>query len=202
MDVTPKKIYETALAFIGRDASPSDFAPDEYGCAETVSNILIKAGCDLPVLISTTELNRVLKNSSRWKSIPLAEADAGDVIMSPTGMGGRNGVSHGHTGIFFSPLLIASNDSYTGNFRQNYLTSTWKIRYADYGGYPIYVYRRLGLAAPPVPTEEQKIAVATEAIKVATEAAKKPSLIQSAIGLLKAALALLGLNKTNQTYLG
>jgi len=37
---SPREIlYETAKSFLGKDASPADEAPDEYGCAETVNEI-------------------------------------------------------------------------------------------------------------------------------------------------------------------
>ncbi len=192
MDVT---IYRTALKFIGLDASPIDGAPDELGCAETVSNILIKAGCDLPVTLSTRELNRILKNSARWKLIPKNEAGIGDVIMAVTGEGGKNGVTNGHVGIIFPHGSIASNDSKTGTFIENYTYLSFQTRYEKKGGYPIYIYRRLGLTAPPPPTDEQKVEIAEEAIAVATEASKHPSLFAPVLALLKAILAFLGVDK-------
>ena len=34
MDTKRKRLYDTAFAMIGHDASPKDYAPDDYGCAE------------------------------------------------------------------------------------------------------------------------------------------------------------------------
>lgn len=195
MDVTAEKIYETALGFIGKDASPSDLAPDEFGCAETVSDILRAAGCDLPVTLSTLDLYNLLNKSARWLKTPSSGAQAGDVIISPTSMGGGNGITHGHTGIYFDNFHIASNDSATGKFSQNYTTERWRQRYSVAGRYPVFVFHRIDPVAPPGPTVEQKIAVASEAVKVATEAAKSPSLRQAALTLLKTILAFLQVDK-------
>ena len=136
-----EKVYQTALSFIGKDASPNDEAPDEFGCAESVSTILLKSGCIIPIFLSTSELNVFLLKSPNWALI--ASPRRGDVIMSPTGMGGKNGVNHGHTGIMLSPTLIASNNSATGSFEQNYTLDSWTRRYKIKGNYPILFYRRL-----------------------------------------------------------
>lgn len=139
--VQGQKIYEVAVSCLGTDASPNDAAPDEYGCADSVSNILIKAGADMHVIVSTMELYKLLVGSERWVKVysPLP----GDVVISPTGMGGKNGIANGHTGIVGKNGVIMSNNSYTGKFEANYTLDTWKQRYVIKGGYPMFFLRKI-----------------------------------------------------------
>ena len=135
-----QKIFETAKSCLGTDASPNDAAPDELGCADTVSNILIKAGFYMPVIISTAKLFTYLSENAGWMraGYPLP----GDVIVSPTGTGNGK-VPHGHTGIVGSGSTIMSNSSATGTFEPNYTIGGWTNRYQIKGGYPIYYFRRM-----------------------------------------------------------
>lgn len=136
-----QKIFETAKSLLGTDASPYDLARDELGCAETVSEILIKAGFKMPILVSTAKLNGWLSTHKEWLEVntPIA----GDVVISPTGQGGLNGVLNGHTGIVGTLGVIMSNSSATGRFEPNYSISSWNSRYAVKGGYPVKYYRRV-----------------------------------------------------------
>lgn len=142
---TPKTmgqiIYEVATKYIGVDASPSDLAPDELGCAESVSNILIEAGCDLAVCLSTNRLYHVLSESSFWK--PATDPQKGDVILAVTGQGGKNGVTNGHVGIIGKGTTIMSNNSATGKWDTHLNLATWDSRYTQLGGYPKYIFRRI-----------------------------------------------------------
>lgn len=133
------KIYQTALTYLGKDASPNDLAPDELACAESVSDIINQAGFPMPIILSTKELYNYLKINWLQITTPLA----GDVIISPTGLGGNNGITNGHTGIVGLNGVIMSNNSATGNFLQNYTLSTWKARYQDKGGFPILFFRKI-----------------------------------------------------------
>lgn len=136
-----KKIFETAKTLLGTDASPNDLAPDEYGCAETVSDVLIASGFPMPVIISTAELYKFFVGSGSWLEVP--GCLPGDVIISPTGMGGQNGVLNGHTGIVGENSVIMSNNSYTGRFETNYTVASWTSRYKIKGGYPVFYFRRI-----------------------------------------------------------
>ncbi len=135
------KIYQTALTLIGKDASPDDQAPDELGCAETVSCVVNKAGFKMPIFLSTMALYQHLLKASGWLQVesPLQ----GDIIVSPTGLGGKNGITNGHTGIVGMGGLIMSNNSYSGKFESNYSLATWVARYRVNGGYPIYYFRKI-----------------------------------------------------------
>ncbi len=134
-------IFKTALKYLNTDVSPNDIAPDEYGCAESVSNVIIKAGFSMPIIVSTAELYKFLLKADEWLQIekPLR----GDCIISPTGMGGKNGILNGHTGILGDNGVIMSNNSFTGNFEPNYTIPLWKARYTVKGGYPLYFFRRV-----------------------------------------------------------
>lgn len=137
-------IYHTAASLLGRDASPEDLASDEFGCAETVCDVLAKAGFGTPrIYLSTTELYAFLKENSAWA--PVGTPLAGDVIISPTDYkgSGRNGVTHGHTGIVMDSGTIASNNSFTGTFDINYTFDSWNRRWKVKGGYPVLLYRRI-----------------------------------------------------------
>lgn len=143
-------IYAKALKSLGLDASPSDVAPDEVGCAETVCDIVIdalgqKAGISFTV--STNLLYKQLKASTKWTQVdqPLE----GDIVISPSGYGNGN-LSNGHTGIVgqidnssHDMSLIMSNSSATGTFEQNYTLGAWKARYAQLGGYPVAFFRKI-----------------------------------------------------------
>lgn len=139
-----RTLYEYALAQIGKDASPADVAPDEYGCAETVCNIIHECFGDFPleggVIISTADLYKKLKKHPKFTQI--AEFGPGDVLVSPTGYG-NGGLANGHTGIVGENNVIMSNDSATGLFKENYTIESWVARYRKIGGFPLYFFRRI-----------------------------------------------------------
>jgi len=132
----------TAIGCLGTDASPNDLAPDEYACAETVSDILIKAFDPFVVnfTLSTYQLYNELLNSKEF--VRVDKSEAGDIIISPTGYGNGN-LPNGHVGIKFDDYNIMSNSSATGTFIKNYNLDTWKNRYSTLGGYPVVFFRKV-----------------------------------------------------------
>ena len=135
-------LYETALGFIGVDASPNDMAPDELGCADTVCSILEAAfpnNAGFPHVISTTQLYRSLQNSPLYEMVtaPLH----GDIVISPTGYG-NGSLANGHVGIKGMGLNILSNSSASGDFISNFTMDSWRARYVTKGGFPMVFYRR------------------------------------------------------------
>lgn len=130
-----QKIHTEARKWLGKDASPQDNAPEELACAESVCNILQKTGVDIPLLVSTIELNKWLKNSPLFKQS--LESKPGNIIISVTGTG--NGSIRGHVGIF-SDQWIMSNDSSVGMWLENYTIDGWVKRWRDKGGMAIYYY--------------------------------------------------------------
>lgn len=136
-----QRIYESAKKFIGTDASPHDIAPDELGCAESVTEILRNAGFKMPVIISTIKLHQWFKSKTEWLEVDTPIE--GDIIISPTGMGGKNGITNGHVGIVGAFSVVMSNASSTGTFEPNYTIKSWYNRYSIKGGYPVYYFRRV-----------------------------------------------------------
>lgn len=125
-------IYDTAYASLGRDASPEDSAPDEYGCANSVSEVIQKALPDLhfPLFLSTRTLYQYLLNSPSFKLVQAPTP--GCIILSVTGTG--NGVvKTGHTGIV-GKTWIMSNDSRTGTWEANYTPEGWRRYFEIKGG--------------------------------------------------------------------
>jgi hypothetical protein len=140
-----EKLFECAESFLGRDASPTDIAPDELGCAETMNEIHKKAFGDYITAknhLSTYWMYRDLKE--RKDFIRTNSPLPGDVVISPTGYGTRTDrVSNGHVGVVGKGESIMSNDSKTGKFVYNYTIDSWTDRYTRLGGYPVYFYRKV-----------------------------------------------------------
>lgn len=144
VEISPQeKLYNHACSLLGVDASPSDVATDEYGCAETICEIIHGAFGDFPVdgktIISTTVLYNRLRAHPKFKLV--TDFGPGDVLVSPTGFG-NGSIKNGHTGIVGLSGSIMSNDSATGLFKANYTIDTWVARYRNRGGFPLYFFRR------------------------------------------------------------
>lgn len=136
-------LYNYAFTFLGKDASPDDVASDEYGCAETICNIIDGCFGDFPIeggtIISTTVLYKKLKAHPKFEMVE--NYQQGDIIISPTGFGNGR-LKNGHVGIVASVGAIMSNDSFSGLFMLNYTIDTWVARYRNIGGFPLYFFRR------------------------------------------------------------
>lgn len=136
------KLYATALSFLGTDASPLDEAPDDLGCADSVS-LIIKSAFPQSIKgsVSTAVLFNQLNNSDAFKRVK--DFRAGDIVISPTGFGKTGKVKNGHTGIVGENEEIMSNSSSTGLWTTNYTITSWVARFRTLGGYPIYVFRKV-----------------------------------------------------------
>jgi len=135
------KLYETALSFLGVDASPKDQAPDDLGCADSVTQVILTAfpNC-IKGSIGTAGLYNQLNTSPQFRKV--MDFNFGDVIISPTGMGKKN-MPHGHTGIVGEGEEIMSNSSSLGIWQTNYTVVSWVAKYRKIGGYPIYFFRKV-----------------------------------------------------------
>jgi hypothetical protein len=132
-------IVTIVKSYIGKDASPADYAPDELGCAESVTTILKKLYPETPIITGTWTLwDYLQKNYVRMNS-----PEVGCVVISPTGTSklGSKVPYPGHAGFVLDNDTIASNDSFTGRFEINYDLSTWAKRYVEKGGYKMYYYK-------------------------------------------------------------
>lgn len=138
-----KKLFDYACTFLGKDASPEDIATDEYGCAETVSDIIHGCFGDFPkdgTIVSTTKLYQQLKIHPKFRQT--FDLKPGNIIISPTGYGNGT-IKNGHTGIIGENQIIMSNNSKTGNFEKNYPIKSWVDRFKLEGGFPIFVFERI-----------------------------------------------------------
>jgi len=143
----PDKLKITALAWLGRDASPANRAPQELSCAEGVVNLINKTwpGTLSDTIIGTDQLYLALKKSKRftWELDPIP----GSVIVYP-----KVGEVHGHALICTRILLngtaiFASNDSRTGKFEENYTRETARQEFIHNRGLKGYIFEPVELSA-------------------------------------------------------
>jgi len=134
-------LYAKALSFLGVDASPIDIAPDDYGCADSVTGV-IKSVFPLSIKgsISTAELYTQLVNSQEF--FKPKDIKPGDIIISPTGKGKTGNIKNGHVGIVGENDEIMSNSSATGLWTTNFTMDSWIKKYRKQGGYPIFIFRK------------------------------------------------------------
>src|SRR5690348_7159050 len=92
-----KSLYDIALASLGIDASPADLAPDELGCAETVSTLLARVLPQFPIVTGTWSLLDVLRRYPGIKEVTPLWPEVGDIVLYATGQG--SGIFPGHVGI-------------------------------------------------------------------------------------------------------
>lgn len=138
-----EKLYTIAVGSLGTDASPADEAPDELGCAETVTELIAKVN---PMIqwtnrLSTYYMRNDMKNGKHF--IQVAYAEEGDICISATSSGGKNGITSGHVGIYMGNDQIASNDSRSGLFEINYTLASWRRYFVEKGGYEMLFFRLL-----------------------------------------------------------
>lgn len=116
----------------------SMLAPDELGCAESVSRLLNILDDRTPIVTGTWTLNDyILKNGSRFEI--LKKAEDGCIVMAVTGTG--NGIlKNGHVG-FYVKGRVLSNNSYTGEWDDHYSIEEFVARYHGLGGFIIRFYK-------------------------------------------------------------
>lgn len=131
-----KRIYTYARILIGTDVSTT--VNNSIACAETVSRILMELGILDRVITGTYTFFEYLSTSGRFMKVQIPQA--GDIIVSPTGLGNGK-LPNGHIGIVEMNNRIISNDSSSGKIKSNYTLTTWNSFYKSYGGYPVYFYR-------------------------------------------------------------
>ena len=139
-------LYETAVSFLGRDASPKDVAIDLLGCAESVSAV-IQAAFHLlkfPTLTSTKQIYAYFEQSLSFGKIDNPEPYC--FILAVTGMGNGT-IKNGHVGICGKntapdgTLWVMSNDSRTGTWEVTHTVGSWRRYYEQKGGMPTLFYR-------------------------------------------------------------
>jgi len=136
-----RTLTQVILSKIGTDASPHDLAPDELGCAETVTTVKREHDGITPVMIGTWSLYVYMEHPANgWERIEEPEEEC--IVISPTGLGKKG--TNGHVGFVIrlnGELVIVSNDSRTGKFLQNFSINRW-LSYFGALGYPTFYYRK------------------------------------------------------------
>ncbi len=170
-----EKLYDVAYSFLGKDASPTDKAPDDLACAESVNAVYKAAfGSEIGGDVSTLRMYEALQTYSAFREVidPLY----GDIIISPTTLAR---VPVGHVGIV-GKWQIMSNNSYNGKWEAHYTLQSWRLRY----GFVEY-YRCLEPAPlPEAPPGVEEIV--EETVRIGQEAVKYPVLIAPFMALLSA----------------
>lgn len=142
-----ERLYQTAkdCSMPSHDVSPDDIAPDEVGCCESLDNIykltfgmFINGTKNKPTL-STILVDKILSANPSWQRVYSPEP--GIVAIAVTGTGNGN-LSNGHIAICGYYGLM-SNNSYNGNWEQNYTYAKWKERYEKLGGFKTKYYKKL-----------------------------------------------------------
>lgn len=137
-----KKLYETAKAWLGKDVTPLDNVPDDLACVEVLNVLAVKSwGEPAGGGNSTYLLYYALKDHKKFAEV--VDPLPGDIILSPTGFGGKNGITNGHAGVVMDNNKIASNSSFTGLLTESYDLWSWRYRWVINGGYPMKFYRRI-----------------------------------------------------------
>lgn len=142
MEEKRQKLYDTAVSFLGVDASPRDLADDEYSCAESWHEVYKKAfgSYFIPTnRLSTYWLRNAFIKSSFFEKVD--NPQDGDTIIATTGMGGTPAVPNGHVGIVGLNGIVMSSDSGTGKWLANYTITSFRRRYAEQGKFPVEFFR-------------------------------------------------------------
>jgi len=142
--VAKPTLLSVCKSYIGKDASPADLAPDELGCAETVTNLLRKVYPEVPIMLGTIGLLAYMKDPTKGfvqVSTPTPEC----IVMSVTRF--VDGVRHtGHTGIVGEGGIIMSNASFMtlkgekGTFQENYTVGSWNTYFGS-RGFPVLFFK-------------------------------------------------------------
>lgn len=136
-----KTLLQVCTDALGTDASPSDEAPDELGCANSVTELLRKVYPETPKINGTWTLYQYLLNpKNKWKQVNEYEAEC--VVISPTGLG----TGTGHTGIVMEDNTIASSNSFglnKGRFTKNYTPQVWEKKYTGGQKIPTFIFKRV-----------------------------------------------------------
>lgn len=133
-----KSLIDLCKESLGKDVTPDDLVPDSVACAITVSTLIHSLDATFPKVAGTWSLFDCLEHRKDYEKVPVPIP--GSIIISPTGMGKKG--TNGHVGIVMENNVIASNDSSTGKFMQNYTYDSWCARYKDALGYPVLIYKK------------------------------------------------------------
>jgi len=141
-------IHAVARMSIGKDMGDSGYG-DALDCAITLNNVVqLATGKPVGGGASTHLMYKALLWNPLWRQVPIWKAEAGDVIISPTGYRRENSlINNGHCGIISAtpghPKVVMSNNSNNGLWEEVYKLDTWYDRYSIQGKYPVVIFRRI-----------------------------------------------------------
>lgn len=135
-----KTLVEYCIEALGTDVTPDDLVPDIVACAITVSTLMNKVDSTFPKVSGTWTLYDILVHRKDYEKVN--DMTPGTIVISPTGMGNSKKLPNGHVGICTRDNKIASNNSDTGLFTENYTLDTWTKRYVTMGEYPLFLFRK------------------------------------------------------------
>lgn len=141
MTTHQKNLYNFAKICLDTHITLDSTVPPDLGCAESVSYVLngaLVSGLPSGGFPGTAALHQFLASSPDF--VQITEPIESDIVISPTGTSLKNSL-HGHTGIVMENGNIASNDSNTGLFRENYTTATWSKYFNGIEGFPVFYFR-------------------------------------------------------------
>lgn len=126
-----ERLYNCALTFLGKDASPEGLASNDVACAESVSNVSRTAGYNFGKILGTILLADTLEKDSRFVEVFVPLLGAIIIYVSGTGNGL---IYHGHTGIIGMNGKVMSNNSDGGIWDTHLTLDLMKNRYEIRGG--------------------------------------------------------------------
>src|ERR1700710_3343482 len=120
-------LFQTALSFLGKDASPKDIANDDVACAESVNDVVFAAFLEnAGGGLSTALMFKALQTNTKFAEV--SKPIKGDIVISPTGYG-NGSLLNGHVGIVGDNNQIMSNNSANGLWDIHYTLASWRARY-------------------------------------------------------------------------
>lgn len=129
-------IVAAVMNGLGKDATPKDEVPDDVACVASVAAILAPTDHALPGSPTFTPvlLQIVRAQTTKWRAT--LTPSSGCLIISPS----VSETNHGHCGIFLSSRRIASNNSATGIWEDNYSFENWVNYFKTKKGLHIYIF--------------------------------------------------------------
>lgn len=136
MENKNESLYNLSKSLIGQHLTLNPTVPKEVGCAQAMSFVLKKFGCDIPKngISSTVEMKK-------WLDINFDKVDApqrGSVMIAVTGTGSKKEY-RGHVFVYGNEASM-SNDSSTGLWKAHWFNENAKKYYGGTLGIPLHYY--------------------------------------------------------------
>ncbi len=128
------EIVAVATSFLGKNPAPNDGVPNEVACVDHLCKILDMTSHGLHMKLTFTPyLFNALRISPLWRAV--LTPSPGCIIVSPT-----TPFAEGHCGIFLTNNRIASNNSDTGLWQDNYSINAWINSFRLLKGLKVFIF--------------------------------------------------------------